>query len=356
VHVDFVFPLSSHSPVSRRDRAAASSVNRLSVFREPLADLAETCGELRIDFAVGVGTDVHQQIGVVSGGADDAALDFSGAFVVAVSDVESPVVVQRVGHFERKFRADVVGVESGGVLAGEVMLEGLHVFTGAGRLVMIGNDQRCRLKFVDQCVGFFEVPVGVGLVPHAVEPDAADRAVIRQKLRELAIHIVVEISVEVAVVGASVGPVGGAARIIIGIVPVELGVIEEELHALAMAFVGEHFERIFLVRRARDDIPVGHFRVEHREAVVVARGDSDVFHSGGFGQGNPFVGIELFGIEEHREAIVLFQRDLAVVEHPFAVAENAVHAPMDEHAESHVLEVAAGLKILRRRLISGLSC
>ena len=47
--------------------------------------------------------------------------------------------------------------------------------------MMIGNNQRGRLQLVDQRVGLVEMPVGVGLVPHAVEPDAADGAVVGEQ-------------------------------------------------------------------------------------------------------------------------------------------------------------------------------
>jgi len=42
------------------------------------------------------------------------------------------------------------------------------------------------------------------------------------------------------------------------------------------------------------------------------------------------------------------------VKDPFAIAEDAVNAPVDEHAEFHVLKFAAGLKVFGGRLI-GLS-
>src|SRR5215813_8187781 len=109
---------------------------------------------------------------------------------------------------------------------------------------------------MDQRVGFVEVPFGVGLVPHAVEPDAAEGAVVGKKFGKLAVHVGVEVGVPVTVIGASVGPVGGASRIIVGIVPIELRIIEEQLDALAVAFVGEHLQRVFLVGCAGDDIPV----------------------------------------------------------------------------------------------------
>ncbi len=45
---------------------------------------------------------------------------------------------------------------------------------------------------------------------------------------------------------------------------------------------------------------------------------------------------------------------MAFVEDPFAVAENAVDAPVDEHAEFHVLKFAAGLQVFGSGLVVGL--
>ena len=59
--------------------------------------------------------------------------------------------------------------------------------------MMIGNDECGGLQLVNERVGLGEMPVGVGLVPHAVEPDAADGAVVGEQLAQLAVHVVVEI-------------------------------------------------------------------------------------------------------------------------------------------------------------------
>jgi hypothetical protein len=45
---------------------------------------------------------------------------------------------------------------------------------------------------------------------------------------------------------------------------------------------------------------------------------------------------------------------MALVEDPFAIAKDAVDAPMNEHAELHVLKFAASLQVLWRRLILAL--
>ena len=195
---------------------------------------------------------------------------------------------------------------------------------------------------MNERVSFGEMPVGIGLVPHAVEPDAADGAVVGEEFGELAVHVGVDVRVEVAVIGAAVVPGGATAREIVRVMPIELRIVEVKLDALAVSFVGEHFERIFFVGRALDDVPVREFGVEHGEAVVVAGSDGDVLHAGGFGESDPGFGVEFFGIEKVREALVVVELELAVVEDPFAVTEDAVDAPVDEEAEFVVLEVLAG--------------
>src|SRR5215469_18982406 len=101
----------------------------------------KSCAELRIDLAIGIWADIHQQVGIIAGGTDEPALDLFGALVVAVPDVESPALVERIRHFEGELRADVGRVESRRVLAGEIALEGLDIFAGTRRLMMIGHDQ-----------------------------------------------------------------------------------------------------------------------------------------------------------------------------------------------------------------------
>ena len=65
--------------------------------------------------------------------------------------------------------------------------------------------------------------------------------------------------------------------------------------------------------------------------------------------------VEFFRIEEHGQAVILVNLQLAIVEDPFAIAQHAVYAPVDEHAEFHVLKFAAGLQVLGGRLIARLS-
>ena len=144
--------------------------------------------------------------------------------------------------------------------------------------MMIRADQRLRLELVDQRVGPIEMPLRVRAIPPAVEPDAADVAVVGQQLAQLPVHVL-EILVEVPRSGRPGILAGAAARVIVRVVPVELRVVEEQLQALLAAFLGERFQHVLLVRRPIDDVVVRDLRVEHREAVVVLAGDGDVLHA-----------------------------------------------------------------------------
>src|SRR2546428_9435035 len=98
----------------------------------------------------------------------------------------------------------------------------------------------------------------------------ADDAIVSEQLGELRAHER-EVAAPVAVVGAAVVPRRPPAGPVVGVMPVELRVIEEELDAGRMAGVGELLQGVPLERRPVDDV-VGRLRsLEHREAVVMAR-------------------------------------------------------------------------------------
>ena len=67
-------------------------------------------------------------------------------------------------------------------------------------------DQRGWLQAMNQLVGLVEPPRRLGPIPPAVEPDAADLAVVRQQLPELTVH-----EIDVGVPVACIRPAGRAA-------------------------------------------------------------------------------------------------------------------------------------------------
>src|SRR5712691_1476612 len=102
--------------------------------------------------------------------------------------------------------------------------------------MMVRYDQRRGLQPMNQRVGLRQPPVRGRFFPHAVEPDPAEWPVVREQLSELGVE-----EAEVTIPVAALGPAGvvarRAARPVIGMMPVQLGVIEEELDPLAPAFV-----------------------------------------------------------------------------------------------------------------------
>ena len=107
---------------------------------------------------------------------------------------------------------------------------------------MIRHDERRGLQPMDQRVRLREPPIGIrgGLVPHPVEPDASHGPIVREQLCQLRVEKI-EIAVPIAAFRTSRFVTGRAPGPIVGVVPIELGVIEEELDALPLAFVRQLF-------------------------------------------------------------------------------------------------------------------
>src|SRR2546428_14104642 len=92
----------------------------------------------------------------------------------------------------------------------------------------------------------------------------ADDAIVSEQLGELRAHER-EVAAPVAVVGAAVVPRRPPAGPIVGMVPVELRVVKEELDARRMAGVGELLQRGPLEGRPVPAVVGRLRRLEHRE-------------------------------------------------------------------------------------------
>src|SRR5437667_10925988 len=98
---------------------------------------------------------------------------------------------------------------------------------------MVRHDERRGLQPMNQRVGLWQTPIGVRLIPHPVEPNAANRPIIREQLGELRVKEV-EIAIPVATFGPDGGANGPATRAVILRMPCAPRIAEEQLDALAL--------------------------------------------------------------------------------------------------------------------------
>ena len=144
--------------------------------------------------------------------------------------------------------------------------------------------------------------------PFPVEPQNTDRAVAREQLLELALHV--------SDVASHIGRCGRgfvvprAARAPIGMVPIHNRMVEAHLDPRFRAGVGQLLERVALERRALG-APVGQLGAEHAEPVVVLAGDDDVLHARIFGDAHPLPGIEVHRVEGFLQQMVFLLEEVA---------------------------------------------
>ena len=340
----------------RPDHAATRALHRLPIRLHPGAHLTQP-RQCRVgQLPVGLRAHVEQQVGVVASGADKQADKVGSRFVGLIRHAVTPRTVHRLARLERQ-PADGLAGKPRLVLARQIALEDLNVLAGKGRRVVVVGDEARGLQAVNERVLLREAPGGVGhavgvdvLVPHAVEPDGADGAVASEQLRQLAVHEGA-IVVPATFTRAAGAEAGAATGEVVVAAPVEVRIVEMEPDAVSGAGVGQLTDHIAAEGRGLDDVEVRLAGGEHREAVVVARGDADVLRAG-VGHGlHPAVGIEGGGIEAAGQPRVLVAVDVAVVHHPFAIAGHRVEPPVNEDAEAIAAERLARLEILFRRRV-----
>ena len=230
----------------------------------------------------------------------------------------------------------------------QVFLKRLPILSLLRSKVVVADNHASGLNAVDMVVHFAQVPIEIGrLVPLPVKPDSTDLAVIGQQLRELIYHKLL-IRFPVSLLGAPHSAACAPDGEIIGTAPIELRIIKMQLDALFMAFIGQFFDDIALKRRAVNDVVRRLLGVEHRKAVVVARRDANVFRSGGFHIGHPFRCVVFRRIKPVGQLGVLLPVDVFVVHDPLAVGHHAVNAPVNEHAEFHVLKLRPVFQVFGR--------
>src|SRR5690606_34941708 len=139
----------------------------------------------------------------------------------------------RLTGFEREISDFRIAGKAGGIVSGQVLFEHLKIFTFKRRQVMVTSNEGRRLEFMDQRVRFLQAPIGIGLVPHSVKPYSSNLTIVGEQFSKLRIHVV-QVAIPVTAVGAFCMRACTATRVVVGMMPVELGVIEEQLDALAV--------------------------------------------------------------------------------------------------------------------------
>ena len=150
VHVDFIAFLGRDSPGTGNNRAASRTINGLSVFFQPSAYFLEPGQEFGLDFPIRHGTDIQQEIGVVSGCSHQILNQVFGAFVSFISEVETPRSVEGLTCFEGQIADFRILIEPGGVGPRKVFFEHLEILSGEGAPVVVGSDERLRLEWLAQ--------------------------------------------------------------------------------------------------------------------------------------------------------------------------------------------------------------
>ena len=329
---------------------AARAVDRIAVLVHPGANLAQPGGELLLDRAVRLGAYVQQEVPVVPRRARQILDQLLRGLELLVRLVIAPGPVDGVARLQGQDADFRIPAESHGVLAGQVFLEHLEVLALERWEVMVVSHQRRGLELVNQVVRLAKAPVGVPLIPDAIEPNPCQAPVPGQQFGELRVHEI-EVAVEVAAGRTARILSGSAQRKVVRIMPVQMRVVEEQFQPLFAALFGQRQEDVFAVGRGIHDVPLVPLRAEHGETVVVLAGDGDVAHARGFRKRHPLRRVVLDGVELRRQLLIFGDGHTGVVHDPLALTEDAVDAPVDEHAELGVLKPAPRGEVLGGRLV-----
>ena len=218
--------------------------------------------------------------------------------------------------------------------------------------MMVVSYEASGLQTLDEGVLLLESPVEFLLfvVPHSVEPNGSNRAIIGQKLSQLTIH---ESIILVPIRGGwVVRAVFAASCRVVCPLPIHVAVVEMEFEPLLSASRCKCFHHIFLVRSGIDDVIRTCLRRPHRKAVVVPAGKGDILCPCLLEELRPFASIKLAWVEACCELRIFVSVDVAIVHHPFSVGQHGVDAPMKEDAELTVLELFADTTSVVRDALS----
>ena len=115
---------------------------------------------------------------------------------------------------------------------------------------------------------------------------------------------------------------------------------------LFLALIRQLLQDITSERRCVYNIVIRILRMEHRETVMMARGQTNILGAGGLDGRHPFAGIKPGRIKARREFGVLLPVDVGIVHIPFALRRHTVNTPMEENAEFVILKSLTGLLVL----------
>src|SRR5262245_61469376 len=288
----------------------ACAVDRFAVDLQPLPHFAQNVLARLRDDAFGGRADVEQVVAALAGDVHQFEYDVGRLLPMVVVALVSPRVVGRRGNFP----------DAGHYLIWYAIVARRAVIAFAAQPPV---NQAIRLQLAHQ----LREQLGALFVHQArrVEPDHAERAVLREYLAHLRQRFVSQILIEVfLVVGAEVPCVARAVRL----VPIlRLRVVEAELDPPFGARSLKLLQRVALEPRGVEDVVFAGLRLEHREAVVMLRCYRQVFHSGVLRHLRPLFGVEFDRVELRGQLLVFLHWDLGAVHDPFADARNLLSLP-----------------------------
>ena len=104
--------------------------------------------------------------------------------------------------------------------------------------------------------------------------------------------------------------------------PVQVGVIEVQLNPLLSAGLGEFSYHVPPERAAVHYIVCASLRLEHRKAVVMAAGDSEVLRSGSLDGLHPLAGVEFRRAEPVGQMCIFLMAYVPGLQRPLALPEH----------------------------------
>ena len=126
------------------------------------------------------------------------------------------------------------------------------------------------------------------------------------------------------------------------VVPVQQREVQPDLQPLGAECLHKLAYQIAPARRI-GGLKVGLRAVEQAESVVVLGSQYGVLHARGLGDARPLARVVLDGVELAEVRLVMFVVNALVIAQPLAARGYRVQSPVDEHAESVVLEPAYAL-------------